>query len=245
MNPVSAFSKLLGSFKSNGLVETLNIVRKNFLLEYWQFENARFDRKYNVDTGGSIESTDLGIDSPNVEFGVRYEPTTLRTFRGIMTNLPDDLSDFTLVDFGSGKGRVLLLASHYNFRNIVGVEYAKDLHDIALRNIRTYRGRKPRCLDVKSVHTDASVFPIPPAPCVFYFYQPFVVEVMDRVLTNIKESFLKHPRKMFLVFLHPHRSLDRAKILAFADRKETNPLPFDPAWLHVQELEIYTSGTNR
>src|ERR687885_509057 len=39
--------------------------------------------------------------------------------------------DDVLIDFGSGKGRVLFLAAHYGFRKIIGVELSAKLNQIA------------------------------------------------------------------------------------------------------------------
>jgi len=48
------------------------------------------------------------------------------------------LKDFTLIDLGSGKGRVLLMASDYPFKRIIGVEFMPELHRVAEGNIRKY-----------------------------------------------------------------------------------------------------------
>ncbi len=231
MNPVSAAAKVCRSLAKNGFRETADIIRKNVLQFGWRWQNDRFDRKYNVDTGGRIELVDLQVDNPNQKFGVRYEPTPLGIFRNIMAILPKDLGAFSFVDFGSGKGRVLLLASHYRFRKVIGVEFARDLHEIAQRNIRTYRDRRQQCFDIESVHCDASVFPIPATPCVLYFYQPFSVEVMAKVMTNIRDSLALEPRRIYLALLLPHRYVtDTVECSGFAKRLETKRLPFDYAW---------------
>jgi hypothetical protein len=41
--------------------------------------------------------------------------------------LPKDLSDFTFVDIGSGKGSILFYACRYDFRRVLGVEFAENL----------------------------------------------------------------------------------------------------------------------
>jgi len=56
--------------------------------------------------------------------------------------LPHDVSSHSFVDYGSGKGRVLLVASDYAFKKIVGVEFSKVLNDVAVANIATYRSSK-------------------------------------------------------------------------------------------------------
>ncbi|AFZ00166.1 hypothetical protein [Calothrix sp. PCC 6303] len=66
--------------------------------------DKEFDKKYNVDTCGSIHLTKLTIKSKNREYGVIYDPLPLKTLRNILSSIPRVLSKYTLVDFGSGKG---------------------------------------------------------------------------------------------------------------------------------------------
>ena len=47
-------------------------------------------------------------------------------------NLPWD--KFNFIDFGSGKGRCLLMAGILGFKNVIGIEFAKDLCEWAKRN---------------------------------------------------------------------------------------------------------------
>lgn len=231
--------------RDKGVDETSRVIWKNVLREYWQRENRRFDRRHNTNTGGSIEIADLAVVGNNAQYGVRYEPTPLRTFRHIMAQLPRDLHDYTFVDFGSGKGRALLLASHYGFHKIVGVEFAKDLHAIALRNLANYRSTKQRCTDIEAVLGDAAEFPVPTTPCILYFCQPFDGEVERRVLENVERSLATHPRPLFMVFLLPHTKLNRKALLAMLQRKELPRMPLDPAWQYQRELEIYTNVRDR
>jgi hypothetical protein len=60
------------------------------------------------------------------------------------------LQDFTFIDLGSGKGRVLLMASDYPFKRIIGVEFMPELQRVAQENIRKYA---ERCT---GAHTDES-----------------------------------------------------------------------------------------
>jgi len=45
-----------------------------------------------------------------------------------MQAMPIDLSKFTFIDLGAGKGRALLMASDYLFQKIIGVEFMPELH---------------------------------------------------------------------------------------------------------------------
>lgn len=241
MNPATATRKLATLLRTRGFNATADVVMRNVREWYWQHENARFDRRHGTDTGGSIESPNLQITSRNVREGVRYEPTTLRTFDVCMSHLPSDLSDFTFVDFGSGKGRVLLLASRHRFRAIVGIEYARDLHEIATRNIERYRDSDRRCADVRSLHGDATEFEIPPTPCVFYFFQPFAGTVLETVIDRVGRSIADQPRPAYLVFIHPHPTLDRRALQRFASLHVRLASFRDLAWRHDREIEIWSA----
>jgi SAM-dependent methyltransferase len=237
---MTAVAKVVRSFNEGGLSATSTLVKKNLALASWRYLNRRFDRRYNVDTGGSIQQNELDIDSGNREFGIRYEPTAVKTFRSLMKNLPSDLANFTFVDYGSGKGRVLLLASHYNFKRIVGVEYAKDLHRIARFNIVAYRHPKQLCARIEATLGDAAELPIPDGPCVFYFFQPLTHDVMLAVLDRIRGAHAADPREMYILFLHPHAFATQAlERLGFARKLQSLPLPRDFEWLYPREIDVY------
>jgi hypothetical protein len=50
-----------------------------------------------------------------------------------------DPRDFTFTDFGSGEGRVLLIAAGLPFRAVVGVEFSAELNEIASRISYVFR----------------------------------------------------------------------------------------------------------
>ena len=85
---------------------------------------AKFDREFNVDTTGLISLGDLDVECSTWVHGTQYGPTSPATFEVIMSALPIDVSDYTFVDFGSGKGAVLLYASAFPFKQILGVEFS-------------------------------------------------------------------------------------------------------------------------
>ncbi len=80
-----------------------------------------------------------------------YQPTDPALFKEIMGSLEIDFREFTFIDIGSGKGRVLLMASDYPFRRIVGVELLPDLHRAAQENINAYKNASQQCFEIDSV----------------------------------------------------------------------------------------------
>lgn len=187
------------------------------------YQHHRFDRESRVDTSGYSDP--------------RYEPTPAPVFREMLSRLNIDYSDFVLVDVGSGKGKVLLLASAYPFKKVIGVERWEDLHRIAVNNIRVYGSDRQRCTNIECVCLHACDYPLPEDPAVFYFFNPFAEQVLTRVLENIERSLLANPRRIFIIFYAPVRRgspWDRHRI--FAEARFLKP---------IRDEGTYTIYTNR
>ena len=122
----------------------------------------------------------------------------------MLRNLPvSDVSSYTFIDMGSGKGRMLLLAAELPFRRIVGVEFAEDLNALARKNVRNYRNSNQACFQIEPLNMDATLFEFPPEPSIVYFYYPFERFVMEPVIRNLDQSLAEHPRDVILVYFNP------------------------------------------
>ena len=71
-----------------------------------------------------------------------------------MAAIDYDFSRLTFVDYGAGKGRVLLLASEHPFAAVGGIEFAEELHDDAVMNIAQYPRSRMKCRNVECVLED-------------------------------------------------------------------------------------------
>ena len=160
-----------------------------------------FDRIHRVLTGGYIHLDRLTLVGQTKQ-GYEYLPVRPRSARAAFANLPADLAleQFTFVDLGSGKGRLLFLAAEYPFKRIVGVEFAVELHAAACQNIqRSGAGLRP----AESVNMDAADYVFPNDPLVIALYNPFGPEVLRKVLDNLNASAAAHPREIVLILLYP------------------------------------------
>lgn len=111
--------------------------------------------------------------------------------------------DDVFVDFGSGKGRIVyMVARHYPFGRVIGVEVAEDLNAIARENLRRARHRL-KCKNVDLVTADASEFPIPREMTFAYLFNPFVGDTFRGVLANICRSLDEFPRPLTLIYANP------------------------------------------
>jgi SAM-dependent methyltransferase len=114
-----------------------------------------------------------------------------------------DHRHFTFVDFGSGKGRAVLLASELPFRKVVGVEFSPELDRVARENLANFRSDQRQCAEVELVCGDALEYPLPDGPCVLYFYNPFGKEVMAGVVERVVRSFGENPREIYVLYANP------------------------------------------
>jgi hypothetical protein len=155
-NPIRYGRRFVEKVMREGLVEALDTVWLRLInlgrLPSWELKRQatlkRFDRKYRVDTAGIIDLHQFKLDAASARFGYRYGGITQQAFDELLGHLDVHHENFTFVDFGSGKGAALLHASNYPFKKIIGVEFAKELHLIALANFKTYRNPRQRCFSL-------------------------------------------------------------------------------------------------
>jgi len=119
-------------------------------------------------------------------------------FDKIMANFNITPHD-AIVDFGCGKGGILISLSKYPFSRITGVEIAPELVEIAESNIR-----KLKIGNVDIVCSDAAEFKELDEYNYFYFFDPFPCSVMQDVIDNIEKSILEQPRDVIIIYLNPH-----------------------------------------
>lgn len=168
---------------------------------YEKFEKQRFDRRHGIETHVDVQLSELSIDSPNKHRGYKYHATPPVSFRSVLKRMRIDYKDYTFIDFGSGKGRTLLLASAFPFRKVIGVEFSEELHKQALANIQRYK-EKHETSPIESVHIDATEFALPNGPLVLYFFNPFDGTVLRQVLANIQRAASASKRRIFIVYLY-------------------------------------------
>ena len=151
-------------------------------------EYKPFDRKYGTDTAGRIFTHELGIDSESARETARlYLASPPQVTRWGLLNAGIDHRQFTFIDIGCGKGRVLLLASELPFRAVHGVDISADLCAIARKNLEGYQPRI--CRDVHVHHQDATTFDFPAGDLFVHFYHPFAEKlIVDLLLQRLNPA---------------------------------------------------------
>ncbi len=169
----------VNSLKENGVLSTLRKIsqRVSYRVKGIDFSTQNI---YDLTRTGEYQEHGTALVSTSVDF---------------LSQLLNDLEDTIgaklnrelFVDYGSGKGAAIIHAKELGFKRAIGVEFAKELHEIAQRNIQ-----KLNLKDVTSIYADATTYMLPSDISVIYFFNPFDEVVMKKVVENIlaqKESF--------------------------------------------------------
>lgn len=157
-------------------------------------EPDHFDTRYGTDTAGIVRLERLVTRGSNGRYAVRYQPSEPDATAEALRSLPINHDEFTFIDVGSGKGRVLLVAAELPFKRVIGVEFAEDLCRIAERNARISRHYW-----IEVVCMDATEYELPAEPLVLYFYNPFLAPIMRSVMARAGVSLRDHPRPAYVV----------------------------------------------
>jgi SAM-dependent methyltransferase len=193
--------RLRHSVESSGLRRTIADVA----LPWFAYSAARdksFDARFGTDTAGSVAARELGIADTALEAqAILYLPSPPRVTRWMLRHAGIDHSEFSFIDLGCGKGRVLLIASEFDFQRAVGVEISAKLCEIARRNLALFQSPKRRCRDVRVENEDATRFEFPQENLLIHMYHPFAPELTLRVFERLGEELSLRPRKVLVAYL--------------------------------------------
>jgi len=180
-----------------------------FLLDNWDFKIAWYmirqeikgENKYGINTTGADELQkldELGIDTTHATI---YMPVSFLLMEDIFRHLPSASRNHFL-DIGCGKGRALCMAAHHGFKQVTGLDFSKDLCEIAKQNLILTKQKFP-ALESAVINNDAFYYEIPDNVDCIFFFNPFDEIIMSAVVNNIFESLQDNPRKLYIIYVNP------------------------------------------
>jgi hypothetical protein len=194
---------------ANGFWQTARSFAIHIREFLWESTPAQRRLRY----GDAEYDWDCRVDTTSATVGWRerllgyflspYQATEPEIFRGMMAVPKIDFREFTFVDIGSGKGRVLLMASDYPFRRILGVELLTALHLVAQKNLGAYQSDSQQCFAVETTCRDAREFVFPAEPLVVYLFNPLPEAGIVDVIANLAQSVNQYPRVVYLLYRNP------------------------------------------
>lgn len=151
----------------------------------------RWDKLLQIKTTGRD-------DSNSDQYRYPYEPTPYAVLERL-ANAGYIGKKNTLLDYGCGKGRVDFFLSYQTRCRSIGVEYDERIYEKAKENEKTAlsHGR------VSMKLANAEFFEVPENVDRIYFFNPFSVEILQKVLSRIMESYYMFQRKIMMFFYYP------------------------------------------
>lgn len=137
-------------------------------------------------------------DSHADQYRYPYEPTPYPVLERL-ANSGYIRKGNTLLDYGCGKGRVDFFLSWQTRCRSIGIEYNERIYEKAVenQNISSTSGR------VTFQAVDAGEFPVPESVDRIYFFNPFSLEILQKVISRIRDSYYEAPREILLFFYYP------------------------------------------
>lgn len=164
------------------------------------------EKKYGIHTTGADELKKLEKLDIDITHATIYMPVSYSLLEEIFQQLPSSFVNHFL-DLGCGKGRALCVAACNGFKQVTGIDFSKELCEVAKTNLIITKQQIP-ALHFNIINNDAFYFDIPDDVDCIFFFNPFDEIIMSAVVSNILKSIHKHPRKLKIIYVNPlHKDL--------------------------------------
>ena len=172
-----------------------------------------FDATHGVETGGLIPASELATGHSSDAHVTAYygvAPSILRRLVELWleTEPAHPIEEWTFVDIGAGKGRAMLVASEFPFKQVAGVELNPAMAGVAQRNVDHWiesRKRDPtarRHAPIRLLAQDALEFQFPKSPCVAFLFHPFEAPLLKKLLRRMEEQFTGRPGELDVLYVN-------------------------------------------
>jgi len=190
---ISSLKIFFNSIKKRGLINTFQFVFYEYL----------FDIVHNVDTKGYMDLDNMQTVSDK-QYATKYQGSNYFILNKFFKKYKKDVDNSTIIDFGSGKGRILIMAMKYNVKKCIGVEFAKELITTSKLNIDKYKQNNNIKTEVELIFDSALNYEFNEKENILFFYNPF----NETILGPILDKVLKLKTDPMIVYINPlHKEL--------------------------------------
>lgn len=137
-------------------------------------------------------------DSNSDQYRYPYEPTPYSVLERLANSGYICKKD-VVIDYGCGKGRVDFFLAYQTKANTIGIEYDERIYQSAVEN----KKNAVSGVRTKFALARAEEYEVPPEVNRCYFFNPFSVEILRKVMARIIESYYENSREILLLFYYP------------------------------------------
>ena len=151
----------------------------------------RWDKLLKIRTAGRD-------DSKADQYRYPYEPTPYSVLERL-ANSGLIRKNNTLIDYGCGKGRVDYFMAYQTKCKSIGIEYDERIYEKATTNKETAVSSNKVIIEL----ANAEKFEVLESVDKIYFFNPFSVEILQKVIAQILDSYYEYIRTIQLFFYYP------------------------------------------
>ena len=137
-------------------------------------------------------------DSKADQYRYPYEPTPYSVLERL-ANSGLIRKNNTLIDYGCGKGRVDYFMAYQTKCKSIGIEYDERIYEKAMTNKETAVSSNKVIIEL----ANAEKFEVLESLDKIYFFNPFSVEILQKVIAQILDSYYENIRTIQLFFYYP------------------------------------------
>ena len=137
-------------------------------------------------------------DSKADQYRYPYEPTPYSVLERL-ANSGLIRKNNTLIDYGCGKGRVDYFMAYQTKCKSIGIEYDERIYEKATTNKETAVSSNKVIIEL----ANAEKFEVLESVDKIYFFNPFSVEILQKVIAQILDSYYENIRTIQLFFYYP------------------------------------------
>lgn len=161
-------------------------------------KEQEYEKLLNIKTTGKQD-----LDEATIHYN-RYEPTEYEGLKKLLENYKVDDAD-SVIDFGSGKGRLNFYFNYLCNCKVTGIEMNKYYCKEALNNKKSYleKHKKVKGEKINFICEMAECYKIKEEDNKFYFFNPFSLEIFMKVIDNIIGSVYDYEKTVDLIIFYP------------------------------------------
>lgn len=166
------------------------------------YDNIRGSIKYGSNTFTPVELKNLTIVDGDAKKASRYEAVSFYMLEHLFTAFRKLSGNTSIVDLGCGKGRVMMVAAHFGFKRMTGIDFGKEVYEHAKHNMAKKEKQFPD-IRWKVINQNVENYDISPDDSVFFMFNPFDYSVLKNFLRKLDISCDEFPRSIYFLYASP------------------------------------------
>jgi SAM-dependent methyltransferase len=161
-----------------------------------------FDKQFGIETSGIVSAEEIHPDEHLASLISPYigsQPSIVR--KGL--SALGSYEGYTFIDYGCGKGRVVVVAGEFPFQEVVGVELSAALAATARANAAKVARQFPDRPRINIVEANVIDFPLPPRMMACFNYHAFGPEIVAGIIKKFEAGLASHIPHMFFIYYNP------------------------------------------